>query len=158
MALILWLLTAALVIDCLILALLVLIQLPKKEAGLGMAFGGGTADALLGAGSGDVLTRITKYAAGIFLGLALLISVMITKQHHSDKGGLSDQLARPDTAAPALATQPAATTPAATTPATTTPLTIAPGTPAASQPAPTTPAPATTAPATPTAPAPATPK
>ena len=40
-------LTALLVLNCLLLILLVLIQLPKKDAGAGMAFGGGAADALL---------------------------------------------------------------------------------------------------------------
>jgi preprotein translocase subunit SecG len=42
-----WLLTFALVLDCLLLGLLVLIQLPKKEAGMGQAFGGATTDASL---------------------------------------------------------------------------------------------------------------
>ena len=36
-------LTAFLVVDCLLLGLLVLIQLPKKEAGMGTAFGRGMA-------------------------------------------------------------------------------------------------------------------
>ena len=65
------LLTVLLILDCLILGLLVLIQLPKKEAGAGMAFGGGATDALFGAGSGNVLTKITKYVAGIFFALAV---------------------------------------------------------------------------------------
>src|SRR5271155_3217599 len=68
-------------LDCLILVLLVLLQLPKKEAGAGMAFGGGATDALFGAGSGNVLTKITKYAAGIFFGLALLMAWTTSHQH-----------------------------------------------------------------------------
>ena len=44
-------LTVILFLDCLFLVLLVLVQLPKKEAGLGTAFGGGTTDALFGAGA-----------------------------------------------------------------------------------------------------------
>jgi preprotein translocase subunit SecG len=75
MAYIIGLLTALLVLDCIILILLVIVQLPKKEAGAGMAFGGGTADALFGAGSGTVLTKITKYAIGILFVLALLIAM-----------------------------------------------------------------------------------
>lgn len=75
-----WLLTFALVIDCLVLILLVLIQLPKKEAGMGQAFGGGATDALFGAGSGNALTKMTKYTAGIFFVLTLLISVLFGKQ------------------------------------------------------------------------------
>src|SRR5438552_6465493 len=79
-------LTVILVIDCLFLILLVLIQLPKKEAGAGIAFGGGATDALFGAGSGNALTKITKYSAGAFLGLSLLLSVM--RAHHAGDSGL----------------------------------------------------------------------
>jgi preprotein translocase subunit SecG len=56
--------------------MLVLLQLPKKEAGAGMAFGGAATDALFGAGSGNVLTKITKYVAGFFFGIALLMAVV----------------------------------------------------------------------------------
>ena len=61
MNLIIVLLTAALIVNCLILMLLVLMQLPKKEAGSGLAFGAGASDALFGSGSGNVLTKATKY-------------------------------------------------------------------------------------------------
>src|SRR5205823_11574519 len=73
------LLTVTLVLECLLLILLVLIQLPKKEAGAALAFGGGTTDALFGAGSGTVLTKITKYAAGGFFVLAVIVSVLVGK-------------------------------------------------------------------------------
>lgn len=76
MSLVITLLTGILVIDCVILTLLILMQLPKKEAGLGQAFGSGATDALFGAGSGNVLTRATKYAAGLFFILALVLSVL----------------------------------------------------------------------------------
>jgi preprotein translocase subunit SecG len=76
MSIFIWLLTFILVLDCLLLILLVLIQLPKKEAGLGQAFGGGATDALFGAGSGTALTNLTKYTAGIFFALTLLISML----------------------------------------------------------------------------------
>jgi preprotein translocase subunit SecG len=70
------LLTVLLVLDCLFLILLVLIQLPKKDAGAGLAFGGGATDALFGAGSGNALTKITKYATIAFFVLLMLISVI----------------------------------------------------------------------------------
>src|SRR5271155_2326842 len=70
-------------LDCVILVLLVLLQLPKKEAGAGMAFGGGATDALFGAGSGNVLTKITKYAAGIFFGLAIIMAMVSSQQHQT---------------------------------------------------------------------------
>ena len=69
-------LTVLLIINCLLLILLVLVQLPKKDAGAGIAFGGGAADALFGAGSGNVLTKITKWATGIFFGMALVLCLM----------------------------------------------------------------------------------
>ena len=74
MSLLLGFLTFFLVINCLFLMLLILIQLPKKEAGAGVAFGGAATDALFGAGSGNVLTKVTKYCAAVFLGLSVMIS------------------------------------------------------------------------------------
>src|SRR5256712_8982697 len=74
-------LTVVLVLDCLLLILLILIQLPKKDAGAGIAFGGAATDALFGAGSGTALTKITKYCAGVFLGLALFLSIL--NSHHA---------------------------------------------------------------------------
>src|SRR5215831_5665183 len=76
------LLTFIMVLDCLLLILLVLIQLPKKEAGAGLAFGGAATDALFGAGSGTVLTKITKYAAGIFFVMAIVLSIMQSSFHN----------------------------------------------------------------------------
>jgi preprotein translocase subunit SecG len=81
MSLFIGLLTAVLVVNCLLLILLVLVQLPKKDAGAGLAFGGGAADALFGAGAGNPLTKITKYSAVIFFGLLIMISVL-KKAHH----------------------------------------------------------------------------
>lgn len=76
MAFFLGLLTFILVLDCVLLILLVLVQLPKKEAGAGLAFGGAASDALFGAGSGNVLTKITKYAAAAFFVLAIGLGVL----------------------------------------------------------------------------------
>ncbi|MBI3416417.1 MAG: preprotein translocase subunit SecG [Verrucomicrobia bacterium] len=83
-----------LVVDCLFLILLILVQLPKKEAGVGAAFGGGATDALFGAGSGNVLTKLTKYTAGIFLGLALVLSVMMVNQRNAPKTNIEQELKR----------------------------------------------------------------
>jgi protein translocase SecG subunit len=73
------LLTFVLVINCLLLIFLVLIQLPKKDAGAGMAFGAGAADALFGSGSGNALTKITKYSAGALIVLCLAINYVSAK-------------------------------------------------------------------------------
>ncbi len=71
-------------LDCVILVCLVLLQLPKKEAGAGIAFGAAATDALFGAGSGNVLTKITKYVSGAFFGLALIMAML--SAHISNEG------------------------------------------------------------------------
>jgi preprotein translocase subunit SecG len=70
------LLSFILVLSSMFLILLVLVQLPKKEAGLGQAFGSGTTDALFGPGSGNMLTKLTKWTAAIFFCLVLLIWIL----------------------------------------------------------------------------------
>ncbi len=120
MGFIIGLMTVFLVLDCLVLILLVLIQLPKKESGAGLAFGGGASDALFGAGSGTVLTKITKYAAATFFVLALLLAII---QKHRSAGGATEfekQLANPVPAETTVPAKPAAAKPAGTAvPATT---------------------------------------
>lgn len=87
------LLTFVLVLDCLALILLVLMQLPKKDAGAGLAFGGGATDALFGAGSGNVLTQATKYAATTFFVLALGIGILQGKYHDQSVTSLQEAVA-----------------------------------------------------------------
>jgi len=82
MSFIVAILTVFLVINCALLILLILIQLPKKDAGAGMAFGGAAADALFGAGSGNVLTKVTKYSTIIFFGLALVLGYLQNRVHN----------------------------------------------------------------------------
>jgi preprotein translocase subunit SecG len=86
MSFIVGILTFFLVINCALLILLILIQLPKKDAGAGMAFGGAAADALFGAGSGNVLTKVTKYSTIIFFGLALILGYLQNQVH--DQGNV----------------------------------------------------------------------
>jgi preprotein translocase subunit SecG len=105
------LLSLALVLTSVMLILMVLVQLPKKEAGLGMAFGGATADALFGAGSGTVLSRWTKYAAGVFLALSLLLSMLRNHEARASGRVIESELAKP--VAATVLGQPTATNPAA---------------------------------------------
>lgn len=97
------LLSLVLVLCCLFLGLLILIQLPKKEAGLGQAFGGAATEALFGAGSGNTLTTLTKYSAGVFVVLCVLLAWMTSHLARSQNQGVLK----------ALSAQPAATAPAA---------------------------------------------
>lgn len=104
------LLGVILFLDCIVLILLILLQLPKKEAGAGMAFGGSATDALFGAGSGNALTTITKYSAGIFFGAAFLMAFITTHRGPTGGGAFLEELTKPS----AAAGQPATTPPPAT--------------------------------------------
>lgn len=106
MGILIGLLTVILVLNCLILILLVLIQLPKKEAGAGIAFGGGATDALFGAGSGNALTKITKYSAGLFIGLSLLLSVFNVQRHGRTDSGVAEELRKKAAAGPLVTPAP----------------------------------------------------
>ena len=117
------LLVVVMLLDCLALILLVLIQLPKKEAGAGLAFGGGATDALFGAGAGTVLTKITRWAATIFFCLAVLLAIMMSHYYRPTSSRFERDLSK----APSDST-PAVSAPVAPTPATTTTPVTAPNT------------------------------
>ena len=114
-------LTVLMVANCLLLILLILVQLPKKDAGAGLALGGGAAESLFGAGSGNVLTKITKWAAGIFFVLALVLGSMESRLHNSgsasefEKQVQQKQMQTQTTAVP-TASQPVLQQPAVATP------------------------------------------
>src|SRR6266850_3058740 len=108
------LLTIVMVLDCVVLIALILIQLPKKEAGAGLAFGGGATDALFGAGSGTALTKMTKYCAGLFLGLSLLLSVLNAHRVNESNVSLTGALKKRAAAGQPGAPLPTNSTPAAT--------------------------------------------
>jgi len=79
-------LTFLLVINCVLLILLILMQLPKKDAGAGMAFGGAAADALFGAGSGNFLTQTTRYATIVLFVLALGLGYVEDRVYNQNSG------------------------------------------------------------------------
>ena len=109
------LLTVLMLISCALLTLLVLVQLPKKEAGAGMAFGAGTADALLGAGSGNALTKITKYTAAAFFALCVILWLTYNHKNRSSSRDLNRELDRVEAVNTPVV--PAAQTPVAPAPA-----------------------------------------
>jgi preprotein translocase subunit SecG len=104
-------LTFILVLVALFLILLVLVQLPKKDAGVGMAFGAGMSEMILGAGSGNVLTRVTKYTIGIFLTLSLMLSVLLSSHARKANLGVSRALDEQARSAPAATAAPVSTLP-----------------------------------------------
>ncbi len=111
MTFLIWILTALMVLDCVLLILLVLVQLPKKEAGAGMAFGGAATDALFGAGSGNALTNITKWVAGGFFVLALALALVMGRQARPAASALEEELRRQSTNQPAPSAAPAVPAP-----------------------------------------------
>jgi preprotein translocase subunit SecG len=123
MSFIVEILTFFLVVNCALLILLILIQLPKKDAGAGMAFGGAAADALFGAGSGNVLTKVTKYATVVFFVLALGLGYLQDRVHNKSSAlEFEKQLQQKQSQLPITAPQ------------TVTPPVSQPATPPASQP------------------------
>ena len=107
-------LSAFLVLDCIVLVFLVLMQLPKKEAGAGLAFGGAATDALFGAGSGNFLTKATKYTAGIFFALAIILSVLQSWRAHQPGSDFLERVKAHQNEQPSISAPPAAPPPAAT--------------------------------------------
>jgi preprotein translocase subunit SecG len=107
-----------LVIDCVVLMLAILLQ-SGKGTGLAASFGGASSspDALIGIRqAGNLLTRISWWGGGIFLGLCFVLQIMST--HTSAprsvlEKGLTTQpqnVAPPPTSAPAVPLEPAPTT------------------------------------------------
>ena len=79
-----------------------------------MPSGGGATDALFGAGSGNALTQITKYAAGIFLGLCMVLSVMNIHRAGATRKKINEELLRQASTSSTMAKLPMAQAPAAT--------------------------------------------
>jgi len=107
-----WLFTAVLILVSVFLVLVVLAQKAKSDGGMGGALGGGATEAAFGADTGNVLTKMTQYAAVIFFVLTFglyLAHIYASKHAKSSNGQL------PVITAPAKPAAPAATTPAATT-------------------------------------------
>jgi preprotein translocase subunit SecG len=124
-----------LVIDCVVVVLAILLQ-SGKGSGLAASFGGASSspDALIGIRqAGNLLTKISWWGGGVFLGLSFVLQLMST--HTSAPRSVLEK---------GLATQPANVAPPPTS-ATAVPLEPAPTTTA---PAPPSTAPATTPPAT----------
>ncbi len=70
MSILVVILTFLLVVVSLFLGLIVLVQKPRSDSGLGTAMGGGVAEATFGAETGNVLTRSTITLAVAFFVIA----------------------------------------------------------------------------------------
>ena len=78
--------SAALLFLCAWLILLILMQKPSANAGMGAALGGGAAESAFGGEASNVLTRWTVYGVIGFFVLTLSLSLGQIYRHHHDDG------------------------------------------------------------------------
>jgi preprotein translocase subunit SecG len=111
-----------LVIDCFVVMLAILLQ-SGKGTGLAASFGGASSspDALIGIRqAGNILTKISWWGGGIFLGLCFILQIMSTHTSaprsvlEKGLGGQPQNVAPPPTSAPAVPLEAAPTAPAPT--------------------------------------------
>lgn len=135
----------ALFLVCILVVLVILMQRPSANAGMGSALGGGAAETVFGGESANVLSKMTTALTVILFVLSFGLYLGFVAREKPVAKALDAKSTAP-VAAPAAPAAAAPVTPAVTTPA-------APATAAAKPQS--TPAPAATTPAKPAAPAPA---
>lgn len=132
----------ALFLVCILVVLVILMQRPSANAGMGAALGGGAAETVFGGESANVLSKMTTTLTVILFVLSFGLYLGFVAREKPSVKAL-------DAAATAAPAAPAAAAPAAAAPAAPTPV----ATPAAKPQS--TPAPAASTPVKPAAPAPA---
>ncbi len=140
----------ALFLVCILVVLVILMQRPSANAGMGSALGGGAAETVFGGESANVLSKMTTTLTVILFILSFGLYLGFVAREKPVSKALDAKATAPAPAAPATTTTPAAAkaaAPAAATPS-------APVAAPAAKPQ-STPAPAATTPAKPAAPAPA---
>ena len=141
----------ALFLVCILVVLVILMQRPSANAGMGSALGGGAAETVFGGESANVLSKMTTTLTVILFVLSCGLYLGFVAREKPVSKALDAKATAPvvTPAATAPVAAPAAAAPAATAPA-------APSVPAPAAAKPqSTPAPAATTPAKPAAPAPA---
>ena len=94
-----------LVIVCVLLVLVVLMQRPRSE-GLGAAFGSGMTENIFGAQTTTVLTKATVYLGGIFFGVTLILTVLVSRQSAERRVGLLESEIKTTKPAPTATVAP----------------------------------------------------
>lgn len=94
------LLTFVLILVTLFMMLVILMQRPNTNAGMGAAFGGGVTESTFGAETTNILTQATKWSAIAFFGVALLLYILYLAQVQPD--------AEPDVSLPDVVSSEAA--------------------------------------------------
>lgn len=92
MSFIIGLLLFVLFLNAIFLILLILVQLPKKETGVGMAFGGGAGEALFQGGAASALSKMTTRATIAFLCVTVVVSVLVSANSSSRSSGKISKL------------------------------------------------------------------
>ena len=94
-----------LVLVSIFLGLIVLVQKPRSDSGLGTAMGGGVAEATFGAETGNVLTRATIYAAVAFfvIGFAAYLGHIYMAKHKTKEVEALPAITAPATPSPEVA-------------------------------------------------------
>lgn len=95
------------VLCSILLTLLILMQRPKSE-GLGAAFGSGVTESIFGAGTSDVLTKMTIWLGSIFIGITLLLAILYS---HRTSSRMHQELLAPAAAETVPATSEKASIP-----------------------------------------------
>ena len=135
----------ALFLVCILVVLVILMQRPSANAGMGSALGGGAAETVFGGESANVLSKMTTTLTVILFILSFGLYLGFVAREKPVAKALDAKSTAP-VAAPAAPAAAVPTVPAATTPAVPAAATAKPQS---------TPAPAATTPAKPAAPAPA---
>ena len=139
----------ALFLVCILVVLVILMQRPSANAGMGSALGGGAAETVFGGESANVLSKMTTTLTVILFILSFGLYLGFVAREKTAPKALDAKATAP-VAAPAAPAAPAAAPAAAKAPVAT------PAAPASAAAKPqSTPAPAATTPAKPAAPAPA---
>ncbi|MBT4820608.1 MAG: preprotein translocase subunit SecG, partial [Lentisphaerae bacterium] len=110
-------LTVIEVLTALLLIGIILIQQSKSGGGLG-AMGGAVTETFFGPASGNVMTKITVYLAGIFLGLTLVLAIItghrkpgrsVVEAYEPDEKPVAEEVVTTEKAADAPASESEAT-------------------------------------------------
>jgi preprotein translocase subunit SecG len=144
----------ALFLVCILVVLVILMQRPSANAGMGSALGGGAAETVFGGESANVLSKMTTTLTVILFVLSFGLYLGFVAREKPVSKALDAKATAPVVPPAATAPVAAPAAPAATAPIA--PVVAAPSvpTPAAAKPQ-STPAPAATTPAKPATPAPA---
>lgn len=86
------LLTFVLILISLFMILVILMQRANTNAGMGSAFGGGVAESAFGAETTNVLVRATKWSAGAFFVIALILFLLYLGRASQAENAVVDEL------------------------------------------------------------------